>query len=319
MKMMKRNPRIAVLIASVSFSFLGACDQATETTVEPDRPEPVVVYAAYEDDAALRELLSRYTAETGVLVIIRRGAADNIVEDLIENRVSPPADILMTRSVTGVWRAAEEGALRPLYSETMRRRSPDWSRDPDDLWFGTDYRMAVIVHKLQDLTAADLPDFAALAGPQFDGSICLSSSANPVNRSVVAMMIDAMGVRPAEIAVRGWMANLALPVFDTEAQVLDAITAGSCDIGIVSHSAVDTFASPKFSVLTPETTYVDIDGIGLARHARNPDGAAALIEWLSLHSASEWGGAKNVSRKNVGLVAWHENDAAKLAERAHYP
>ena len=97
---------------------------------------------------------------------------------------------------------------------------------------------------------------------------------------------------------------------------------------------------PELSILVPAETYADIDGIGVARHARNPDGAAKLLEWLFSKEAQaantqanltypvnaktahmallSAAGRANVSRKNVGLVAWHEDDASKLAERAHY-
>ncbi|MDH3614747.1 MAG: extracellular solute-binding protein [Gammaproteobacteria bacterium] len=338
-----RRLGVAVLIASGSF-FLAACDRTSDKVTDGVRHEPVVVYAAIEDDAGLRDVFARYTEESGVLVIVRRGIAADIVDDLIENRISPPADMLVTSSVVDIWRAAEEGALRPLFSEAVHERSPAWSRDPDDLWFGTSYRTAVIAHDMPDLTGAEVPDYAALAEARFATSVCLSSAANAVNRTVIAMMIETMGVRPAEIAVRGWMANLALPVFDTEAQLIAAIHAGSCRIGIVSSTALAIAMTDNahldLAVLTPATTYADVDGIGVARHARNPDGAAALLEWMFSTDVQATGssknltypvnasakhaemldaaGAKNISQKNVGLVAWHEVEAVKLAERARY-
>ena len=310
-----RSLGVASLIAAGSLSIL-SCDRSADTPTVNVRQEPVVVYAAFEDDAILRDLIGTYTDETGVYVTIRRGAAGAIVGDLIENKVSPPADVLMTQSVTHIWRAAEEGALRPLFSDDVRERSPAWSRDPDDLWFATAFRAAVVVHDMPSLS--ELPDFKALAEPRFRGSLCLSSSANAINRTVIAMMVESMGTRPAEIAVRGWMANLALPVFDTEAQVIAAIGSGSCRIGIVSSTAAAGL-NPELAVLTPDTTYADIDGIGIGRHARNPEGAAALVEWIISTAATDWDGSGNVSRRNVGLVAWHETDAVKLAERARYP
>lgn len=337
--------RIAVagLVAATSI-LSAACDRTPDSTADEARQEPVVVYAAFEDDAHLRDLVDSYTEQSGALVIVRRGNPDDIVNDLIENRVSPPADVLMTRTVSDVWRAAEEGALRPLYSAYVRDRTRAWLRDPDDLWFATSYRTAVIVHDMPGLTAANFPDFAALAEPRFAADVCLSSSANAVNRAVIAMMIETMGVRPAEIVVRGWIANLGLPVFDTESQLIAAIHSGSCHIGIVSSTAIAMAMAEneqlEVSVLTPASTYADVEGIGVARHARNPDGAVALAEWMFTTDAQEAislrnltypanesakyaetldvAGPEKLSRKNVGLVAWYELEAVKLAERARY-
>ena len=312
--------------------------------MEAPRPDPVVVYAALEDDAYLQDLFATYTEESGVLVIVRRGAPADIVDDLIDNKISPPADVLITRSVTDVWRAAEEGALRPLYSDAVKEQLPEWSRDPDDLWFGTSYTIAVIVHSMADSELAGLPDFGALAQPRFEGELCLSSSGNPVNRAVIAMMIETMGERPAELAVRGWIRNLALPVFDTEARLIAAVAAGTCRLGIVSSTALAVAMvgepQPDVRAFTPATTYADIDGIGVARHARNPEGAAALLEWMlapGAQTALASGtstfpanpsaklpeelaavGSADVSDRNVGLVAWHADAARLLAERARY-
>ena len=323
----------------------GGCEKQGDEIAEEVRQEPVVVYAAFEDDASLRELFETYTEETGVLVIVRRGEPGSIVNDLIENRISPPADVLMTKSVTEVWRAAEEGALRPLYSDAVRDRSPAWSRDPDDLWFGTGFRTAVIVAGKEAAADTGLPDFAALAEQRFAGQLCLSSSTNPINRTVIAMMIETMGERPAELAVRGWMKNLARPVVDTEAEVIAGILSGGCNFGIVSSTAfADARASDpraEVSAFAPVVTFANIDGVGLARHARNPEGAAKLVEWLfstevqeematqnrmfpadrsaAYDLALDSAAPKSVSPKNVGLAAWHEIEAAKLAERARYP
>jgi len=323
----------------------GGCEKQGDEITEEVRQEPVVVYAAFEDDASLRELFETYTEETGVLVIVRRGEPGSIVNDLIENRISPPADVLMTKSVAEVWRAAEEGALRPLYSDAVRDRSPAWSRDPDDLWFGTGFRTAVIVAGKEAAADTGLPSFAALAKQRFAGQLCLSSSTNPINRTVIAMMIETMGERPAELAVRGWMKNLARPVVDTEAEVIAGILSGGCNFGIVSSTAfADARASDpraEVSAFAPVVTFANIDGVGLARHARNPKGAAKLVEWLFSTEVQEEmatqnrmfpadrsaaydlvldsAAPKSVSPKNVGLAAWHETEAAKLAERARYP
>ena len=39
-------------------------------------------------------------------------------------------------------------------------------------------------------------------------------------------MIDRLGVRPAELVVRGWLANLARPVFESESKLWAASETG---------------------------------------------------------------------------------------------
>lgn len=295
-----------------------SCGQPPESPSTEVRKEPVVVYAAFEDDAALVDAAERYTEKTGVLVIVRRGTATGIVDDMIKNNISPPADVLVTRSVIDTWRAADESALRPLFSGLAREHVPAWARDPDDLWFGTQVHSAVIVHKLAGLQADDVPDVGALADPQFSGTLCLSSSAISVNRTVIATMVSELGVRPAELVVRGWIKNLAAPPFKDEAQLIRAIESGACGIGIVSNIALD-IANTDIEGIMPATWFADVEAVGIARHARNPDGAIEFVEWLLTNSGiADDVGDPSIERENVSVVAWYYEDAVKLAERARY-
>jgi iron(III) transport system substrate-binding protein len=298
--------------------YCASCGQPPESQTPEVRKDPVVVYAAFEDDAALVNASERYTEKTGVLVIVRRGVAARIVDDLIKNKVSPPADVLATRSVVDAWRAADESALRPLFSEPAREQVPAWARDLDDLWFGTKVHSAVIVHNLAGLHTDDVPDVGALAKPQLSGMLCLSSSVISVNRTVIATMVSELGDRPAELVVRGWINNLAAPPFDDEEQLIRAIQSGACGIGIVSNTAL-AIANADLEEIVPATWYADVETVGIARHARNPDGATNFVEWLLADSGfTEVVGDQSVARENVSIVAWHAEDAIKLAERARY-
>ena len=174
----------------------------------------------------------------------------------------------------------------------------------------------MVVHNSPDLDTSDLDDFAALAGEQFAGSLCLSSSDLAVNRMIIAMMISELGGRPTELIVRDWVKNLAVPPLETEARLIDALEAGTCGVAIVSS---DVANDSGMNVHLPATTYADVATIGVARHARNPDGAAAIVKWLVSEAADmQISGDENVSKRNVSLVALYNEDARKLAERARY-
>ena len=119
---------------------LCACERpAPETAGETAQPEPVVVYASYEDQEYLPSLFAEFTRESGIPVSVRHRPERQIVSEVIEKRGSPPADVLLTRSVHGIWRAADEGALRPLLSETVSGLVPGWLRDPDGYWIATGF------------------------------------------------------------------------------------------------------------------------------------------------------------------------------------
>ena len=87
------------------------------------------------------------------------------------------------------------------------------------------------------------------------------------------MMIAETGARLAERVVRGWVRNLAVPPLDTASAVFDAVENGTCDFGLVSRSvALSTasrFGNGTATFVIPVPAYPDIEGIGVARHARN--------------------------------------------------
>jgi iron(III) transport system substrate-binding protein len=241
---------------------------------------------------------------------VKYGDSGANTDAVIANNSSPPADVLLTNNVADIWRAADEGALRPIQSERFSG-IPEYLRDPDGLWAALEVRYAAIA-VAPDLAVAGPSNYAELADPKLHGQICLSSSDLAVNRSLIAMLIQDLGVKPAERIVRAWVRNLAFSPFSTEAELQVAIESGSCNYGIFS-------MSPEIQnghQAGDRQYYVDIDGIGVARHARYPESAHVLVDWMLNEKAIKdlaWSNGKN-----VGIAGWRDEDARLLAQRAGY-
>jgi iron(III) transport system substrate-binding protein len=297
---------------------LSACEKPAVAPAGPEsRPEPVVVYASYTDEDYLPSLFAAFTAETGIPVTVRHRDERQNVSEVIEKRGSPVADVLLTRSVQGVWLAADEGALLPLQSKKIPGVVPDWLRDPDGYWTATGFApiyVALTENADHGLDEA-ISKYEDLGKPEFRSRVCLSSSSLAVNRTLIANLIADHDVRPAEIIVRGWIANLALPV--------------------VSGVAFARFGKPGIAARLPVPGYVDLEAVGIGRHARSPDAARRLVEWFIArdtqvaHSAGSgllpanaaalaepYKSLNDEGRRNGGVAGLNEVDAVKLAERA---
>ena len=162
-----------------------------------DRVEAIVVYASYADEAYLPALFEGYTSETGIRVSLRYADAEEIIENVIEKRGSPPADVLLADSADGIWRAGDAGALLPLVSELVEERVPAQLRGPDGYWTAIAFRTTQILFDTQQFSAADFGRYEDLAQPHFKNMLCLSSSSLAVNRSLIANLIRIHGRRPA--------------------------------------------------------------------------------------------------------------------------
>jgi len=293
----------AVFLAALAISILVACEPKTPS-------QPVVVYATAEDDTLLSTWLAEFTDETGIPVTVNYADSSANTDAVIANTGSPPADVLLTNNVADIWRAADEGALRPIQSGRLSS-IPEYLRDPDGQWAALEVRYAAIA-VAPGLAVASPGSYADLADPELHGQICLSSSALAVNRSLIAMLIQDLGVKPAERVVRGWLRNLAFSPFPTEAELQAAIESGSCNYGILSMSP-EALVGEKAE---GRQYYVDIDGIGVARHAQNPQSAHLLVDWMFKKKAIKDPAWSN--SKNVGIAGWRDQEARLLAERAGY-
>ena len=310
--------RLCLLLATLGFA---ACGQTSDPGEA--RPGAVTVYAGYIDVERVQEHFAGFTAATGVRVIVKAGDPKLIVDAVIANNGAPPADVLLTPDVAGIWRAAEEGALRALQSEPVQSEVAARLRDPDNLWTAASYRSADVVYNARDIGEVDAWDYPALGAESLRGRVCLSSSSLATNRALIAMLIAEHDIRATERIVRGWIRNLALPVLESEADLLEAINEGDCDIGIASSTAFEEFEDghPGHALVaaTPPGAFLNVEGIGVARHARNPELAQQLVEWHVERVALSDQVLEDASGRNVGLAGWHYEDAELLAERALYP
>jgi len=263
--------------------------------------ETLVVYSA-RNEQLIKPVFDAYTRETGVEIRFTTGDAAVLIERLAAEGRNTPADLLMTVDAGELWNAAQRGLLRPLESPTLERNIPAHLRDPQGRWFGLSMRARTIAYSTRRVDPASLSTYEALAGADWKRRLCLRTSKKVYNQSLVATMIAAHGERETEQVVRGWVANLATDVFANDTQLLEAIAAGQCDVGIVNTYYYGRIVKERsdFPVKLfwanqgAGGTHVNISGAGVTRHARNAAAAIRFLEWLSAGKAQQHFAAVNM-------------------------
>lgn len=264
-------------------------------------PGEVVVYSARAEHL-IEPLFAQFEAETGIAVSWVTDGEGPLLERLRAEGDQTPADLLLTVDAGNLWIAAERGFLAPVESATLERNVPAHLRDPGKRWFGLSVRARTLAYNTERVDPADLSSYAALAEPRWRGRLCLRTSAKVYNQSLVAMMIAGRGEEQTEAIVRGWVANLAAPVFASDTQVLEAIAAGQCDVGIVNTYYYGRLAreNPALPVALfwPDQegagVHVNVSGAGVVRASDNAAGATRLLEWLSSPAAQAQFAALNL-------------------------
>jgi iron(III) transport system substrate-binding protein len=280
-----------------------------------DTPGPghVVVYA-HEGARTQRieETLAEFTAETGVLVTFKFGASTELTDAVIGKQDAPRADVLLTADAADIWRAADNGALRPLPEETLQLVPPPL-RDPDGYWIAATANSPLVV-VADEASTFVLDGLGDLGGTEFVGCLCLSSSALPGSRALIAALIESNDNKTVERMVRRWVRNLAQPPFDSEVKLVDAVRSGTCKLGVLTGNT-HTDSLPRFWPLTEPRSF-HINGIGVARHATNAGAAQQLVAWVAGRQGVR--GYADAEYIHAGVAGRRDEEARLLAERAGY-
>jgi iron(III) transport system substrate-binding protein len=273
-------------------------------------PEPVVVHIAGEEGGPLSEDLEAFTEDTGALLDVRWGKSEAIFDALIENS-GDPADVLITDDVADIWRAADRGALRPIQSAAIESQ-PAVLRDPDRYWATLSAKpIAIYHHNAARPLTVDLVD---LGSPEFAGRLCLSSSALPVSRMLIGLLVHERGNKETERLVRRWVRNLAMYPHDKESQLLQAVASGECEYGLASTQKEIEGAT----AFLPQPHLYSVTVLGVGRHANNPSGAEHLVDWLLGNRATLLRSPDEYEPTPVHVAGWRDEEARLLAERAGY-
>lgn len=252
----------------------------------------VVVYSA-RNEQLIKPLFDAYSKETGVEVKFVTGKEGPLLERLQAEGDKTPADMLITVDAGNLWQAAERGVLAKVNPKVLEENIPTHLRDPDGQWYGLSVRARTIVYNTKKVKPADLSTYEDLGNPKWKGRLCLRSSKKVYNQSLVAMMISHYGEPKTEAIVKSWIPNLATDVFSDDENLLDAMAAGQCDVGIVNSYYFGRLKKKHpeapIGIFWPNQNengvHVNISGAGITRHAKHPEAALKLLEWLSSDKA----------------------------------
>ena len=262
------------------------------TLAQAAQPQAVTVYSA-RIEALLKPTLDEYTKQTGVKINLLTDSGGSLTERLAAEGASSPADVLITVDVGNLWNVAERGLLQKVDSPLLNANVPANFRDPGNRWWGLSERSRTIFYAADRVKPEQLSTYEDLADPKWKGKLCLRTSKQAYTQSLVAMLIAKHGVAKTETIVKGWVNNLAADVFTNDTSLLKALASGQCEVGIVNTYYYGRILDkePNFGKQVKlfwanqgkdeGGAHVNLSGAGVTKHAKNPEGARKLLEWLS--------------------------------------
>lgn len=260
----------------------------------------VNIYSARQEHL-IKPLLDQFSAQTGITTNLLTGQGPALLERLRSEGRNSPADVLITVDVGNLVAAKQADVLQAIRSTVLEENIPAQYRDDEGYWYGLSSRARIIYYDPERIDPEKITTYEALAAPELGKVICVRSSSNIYNQSLVASMIAHHGVEQTEAWVRGFVNNFARRPQDNDTAQIRSVASGECAVGIAnsyyfgrllaSDDPADQNVTAKVRVMWPNQddrgAHMNLSGGAVTQSARNIDEAVKLLEFLSSEQAQD--------------------------------
>jgi len=325
------TPRLTVFASLAAILSLAACSPASEPAADDAAAAGEVnVYSARHYDVD-KKLYDQFTETTGIKVNTIEGSAPQLIARMQSEGAASPADVFVAADAGALWRAQEAGLLAPVQSEALSAAIPENLREPEGRWFGFQRRARVVAYDAAKVRPEEIASYEDIASPRFRGQLCVRSSDNIYNLSLVGALIEAWGPEKTAEWARGIVANLARQPEGGDRDQIRAVAAGVCQIALTNSyyyirmaagdDAGDRAVTDKVKLAFPsldgQGAHVNVSGAGVTTNAPHREAAIRLLEFLASPEAQTLVSQENGEYPASPGVAAPEPTAAYADFTAH--
>ena len=268
-------------------------------------------------------LYSDFEDATGITINRIEGNADELSARMAAEGINSPADILITVDTSRLERAKDMGLLQSIDSDVLEVAVPANLQDTENQWFGFSQRARVIFYDKADVTNPPMT-YLDLADPAYADLVCIRSSTNTYNQTLLASIIENHGEDVARTWAQGVVDNMARDPQGGDTDQLRGIVSGECEISVSNtyyfaralRRDVDGLSDSidmiglQWPSQDGEGAHMNLSGAGVAAHAPNRDNAIAFLEYLASDQAQQYFSAGNDEFPAVEGVALSAEVAA---------
>jgi len=287
----------AVVVVVATVAIIGSLWSPAGQAEEPE----LNLYSSrhYQTDEALYD---RFTELTGIRINRLEGKGDQLIERIRSEGANSPADVLITVDAGRLWRAEEAGLFQPVESAVLEERIPAHLRHPEGLWFGFSTRARLIFYNKEEIPEGAVTSYEDLADPRWKGRVCIRSSGNVYNQSLLGGLIAADGEAEAEKWAEGVVHNFARNPTGGDTDQIRSVAAGECGLAVAnsyyfarlmkSEEAEDKAVVERVGVVFPNQdgrgAHINVSGAGVLKHAPHPEAAVRFLEYLASEDAQHY-------------------------------
>tara|TARA_Y100000768_G_scaffold385130_1_gene370592 strand:- start:264 stop:1331 length:1068 start_codon:yes stop_codon:yes gene_type:complete len=288
----KNHPNMLLIMQIVIISFFIAV-----TSVSADE---VNIYSARKG-YLLQPLVDAFQNDTGIKVNVISGKAKVLQKRIKQEGQNTRADVLLTVDAGNLFKAKEDGLLKRISSKKLNKLIPSYLRDEDGYWFGLSIRSRVIMYNPDKVKISNLSTYEDLADKKWKNRICIRSSSNIYNQSLLASIISNLGEDNAEQWARDVKSNFSKDPKGNDRTQMTSVVMGECDVTIANTYYLGKWISSekdnerkyaeKISVFFPNQessgAHINISGAAIIKYSKNEANAIRFLEYLASDVAQE--------------------------------
>lgn len=257
---------------------LSACSSESSTEASKE----ITLYSGRAEEYAA-EFYADFEKQTGIKLNIRYGDSAELAAQILEEGANTPADLFIAQDAGSL--GAVSGLFEKLPDSITNAVQPKYVA-PDKTWVGLTGRVRVFAYAPDRVTS--LPtSIDDLTSPKYKGRLGIA----PTNGSFQAFVTALRKLR-GEAAAEQWLRGIAenAVLYPKNSAIVEAIDAGTIDIGLVNHYYVWEVSSELGRDINVKIGFfkdgdpgnlINMSGAGVFTTAKNKGNALKLIEFLA--------------------------------------
>lgn len=279
--------------------------------------EEVNLYTARKEHL-IRPLIDIFEKDTGIKVNIVSAKTKVLIKKIIDEGETSPADLLITVDAGNLHKAKLKDITQKIESEKLNALVPQHLRDKGGHWYALSIRSRVIMYNPETIDPEDIKNYESLMASSLKGRVCIRSSSNIYNQSLLASLIYHKGEKAALEWAKGVVNNFSRPPKGNDRGQMTAVVLGECDVTLAntyylgkwisSKKDTEKMYAKKIKVLFPNQdnrgSHINISGGFITKNAKNKNNAIKLLEFLADDKAQEIYAKQNHEypiRKNINI------------------
>lgn len=281
--------------------------------------EEVNVYSGRQE-ALIKPLLDKFTERTGIKVNLVTGNGDALISRMQAEGELTPADIIIMADAGRLVRANQLGLLQEISSDIVNSRVPASFRADDNHWIALTKRARPIMYVKGETDPSTITSLSDLTEQRFAKEICIRSSSNIYNQSMLASLLILEGEASTLEWAKGMVSNFARSPKGGDRDQINAMVAGECSIAIAntyylggmltSEDEATRAVAQKVGVIWPDQettgTHINVSGAGISKYAQNTEQAHALLSFMLEQDSQQWYAEVNHEYPMIDGVKWSD-------------